>query len=131
MSMIYQVWWGRRSLSETAWLWGVVVSVLLIDCPYLLSLEYIAGHFFRGACDAVLVPLGGFYFYALLALPIKAWIAVGLWRSRTALAGLPARAFKAAIIFATVVLLPIAVFGIANLPRLQQFCGNFTAAVKG
>lgn len=108
MSVIYQVWWGRRSLAETFWLWSVVVGGLLIDAPYWVSLGLAAMRpavFGNALCTGNGIPI--IYVYLVPAVAVKAWLAVGLVRSRSRFAAPWSFLMKALALFAGVLLMPL------------------------
>lgn len=72
MSVVKEVWYGQRSLAQTYWLWGILVSVIAFLGAFIAALMAIAmGNGFP------------FFFFVAILMPIHIWYMVGLWRSAT------------------------------------------------
>ena len=74
MSMIGEVWRGERSLGETFWFWGLIVSELVIG----LGGMSVATSMMENSHSAY--PM---YLYLNVMLPVIIWETVATWRSAT------------------------------------------------
>jgi hypothetical protein len=108
MSVIYQVWWGRRTLGETFWFWGIFVGGVLIDLAYWVSFGLASASFpsiFGNMCTDPFENYS-FYLYLVPAVAVKAWLGVGLVRSRTQVARPVSYVLKAAALVIVVAIVP-------------------------
>jgi hypothetical protein len=71
---IREVWFGQRSLGETYWLWGWLVSAILVGAIGRVIFFTIA------TATGTKFPI---YLYFALLLPVDVWHLVGQWRSAT------------------------------------------------
>lgn len=101
--VIREVWYGKRSLAETFWGWGVLFNVLLVQNagPFMVVML---------ASDNYVDVIALFYL-ALIWIPLSIWVIVGLWRSATNHAGLWAGVVKILVVIAIMLqIAPLAMF---------------------
>lgn len=108
MSVIYQVWWGRRSFTETFWFWGILVGGLLFDCTWGLAFVGASKVFSKDCYASGQAPLAYLYLCVALSVAIKAWLAVGVARSRTRMVAPWSAVVKTIAVIVTVAAVPIA-----------------------
>jgi len=72
MSTIKEIWYGQRSLAETYWIWGI-----------LLTIANFAGGFAAGLLSAAAGNGFPLFLFIAISVPTSICYQVGLWRSAT------------------------------------------------
>ena len=89
MRIVWDVWYGRRSLAETFWLWNIMLNIVVMSFigPMIAAM-------FAVTFNSVMP----FYVWTALFVLFSFWLLMGLWRCATRNPGGWATAAKAFIV---------------------------------